>query len=326
MDSRTGIYELAAVHGLDALATRRLRQLAGLGEEPAALRQWLPRGIAVLAAALCGFGVMLWIAANWDDLGRFGRFALLQGFVVVMCLGAFWRPAARAPLGLLALLGVGALFAYFGQTYQTGADSWQLFALWAVLSLPLCLSARSDVLWVPWLLVAFAAVSLWTHAHTGHAWRVRGDDLFAHGAAWASGLLLATALGRPLHRFTGAGIWGLRTAVTLLVIAVTLTAMAGLFATRVAPHYLLGLMLLGGTAVYFARRASFDIFALSAIALGLDSLLVTGLARLLMEGHHHGDPIGQLLLIGLMAAGLLAGSVTAVMRVAKARATMGEGA
>jgi uncharacterized membrane protein len=149
MDLRLALYELAAQHRLDAAAARQLQQVAGLHDEPAMLATWLPRGVAVLAAALGGLGVIFWLAANWDTLGRFGRFALLQGVFVVMCAGALLKPAARTPLLLLALLAVGGLFAYFGQTYQTGADPWQLFALWAALTLPLCLAARSDVLWRP---------------------------------------------------------------------------------------------------------------------------------------------------------------------------------
>ena len=88
MDLRLGLYELAAEHRLDAKACEKLERLAGLHDEPAALSRWLPRGIAVLAAALGGLGIVFWIAANWDTLGRFGRFALLQAVVLVMCAGA----------------------------------------------------------------------------------------------------------------------------------------------------------------------------------------------------------------------------------------------
>ena len=140
MDFRLALYELAAQHRLDAQATQKLQDLAALNREPTALAHWLPRGVAVLGAAIGGLGIIFWIAANWDTLGRFGRFALLQAFFLVMCLGALWRPTARTPLGLLALLAIGGLFAYFGQTYQTGADPWQLFALWAALVLPLRLA------------------------------------------------------------------------------------------------------------------------------------------------------------------------------------------
>ena len=284
--------------------------------EPAALARWLPRGLAVLAAALLGFGLVMWIAANWETLGRFGRFALLMAFIGVMGAGAALRPAARAPLALLAMLGIGALFAYFGQTYQTGADPWQLFALWAVLALPLCLGARSDVLWAPWALVVVTGISLWTHAHLGHRWRVQPEDLRTHALAWLLAVLLVGWLSRPMQRFTGAGLWSLRTAATLAVVMTTATALGGLFHDTVAPHYALGLLVMAGAAGLLCLRVAFDVFVLSAVALGLNGLLVSGLSRLLFDDHR-GDPIGPLLLIGLVAAGLLAASVSAILKLSR---------
>ena len=79
---------------------------------------------------------------------------------------------------------------------------------------------------------------------------------------------------------------------------------------------MLQLLLLAGTAVVTGQRRCFDLFLLSASTLGLNVLLVTGLARLLLEGSR-GDLIGGLLMVGLMAAGLLAGSVQLVMRMAR---------
>ncbi|MCJ0763968.1 GDYXXLXY domain-containing protein [Variovorax terrae] len=321
MDLRLALYELAHRHRLTPQAQRQLFDAAQLEQEPASLAPWFWRSVAVLAAALGGLGVILWIAANWDTLGRFGRFALLQGFVLATGLGAAWRPAARAPLGLLALLGTGGLFAYFGQTYQTGADPWQLFALWAALALPLCLAARSDVLWAPWALVAMTAISLWTHAHTGHRWRVEPGDLGTHGLAWAAAALLVLALGGAARRITGAGPWAGRTAATLAVAMVTFTAIGGLFYETVAPHYLLGLLLLAAACALFARRRGFEIYGLSAAALGLNALVVAGLVRLLFSDHH-GEPIGALLLIGLASAGLLAASVNGILRLARRPANL----
>src|SRR5205085_612438 len=78
MDLRQALFEVAAEHRLDAAGVRRLEQLAGLDGEPVALPTLVPRGIAVLAAALGGLGIVFWIAANWQTLGRFGRFALLE--------------------------------------------------------------------------------------------------------------------------------------------------------------------------------------------------------------------------------------------------------
>ncbi len=281
--------------------------------QPERLHFWLPRVIGVLAAALAGLGVILWVAANWDVLGRTGRFALLMGTVALAGTGAAWRPRARIPLALLALFGMGGLFAYFGQTYQTGADAWQLFALWAVLALPLCLGARSDAVWVPWTVVAFTAVTLWTHTHLGHRWQANRGDLAVHGVAWLAMLGVVLLLGRGTQRHTGAGLWSLRTAVLLAVSSITFAALLALFTSPIRVHYGLGLLLLVAAAVWFARHRSFDVFALSAVALGLVTLLTAGLARMVLrEGRI--EHAGALLLVGLVAAGLLTAAVSAVMR------------
>ncbi|MBX3622664.1 MAG: DUF2157 domain-containing protein [Rhizobacter sp.] len=321
MSLRMALHTLADSHGLDAAGRRRLLGMAGLDQPPSALGRWLPRGLAVLAAALVGLGLVMWIAANWGTLGRMGRFALLLGFTAAMGLAAALRPAQRAPLGLLAFVGIGAVFAFFGQTYQTGADPWQLFALWAALALPLCLGARSDVLWAPWSLVVMTALSLWAHAQLGHRWRVEPGDLGVHGTAWLAAAAVVAALAAPLRPVTGAGAWGLRTAATLAVVLTTLTALGGLFGDPVAPHYLLGLVVLAGAAALLSLRAAFDVFVLSAVALALDTLLTAGLARLMFDDRH-GDAIGSLLLIGLLAAGLLAGSVHLVLRLARRHAAV----
>ncbi len=315
MDIRLALHELTARHGLDASAADRLAAHAGLGGEPAGLTRQLARGTAVLAAALIGLGLVCWIAANWESLGRTGRFALLQGFVAVTLLGALLRPAARAPLSLMALLGIGGLFAYFGQTYQTGADPWQLFALWAALVLPLALAVRSDVLWAPWALVAMTGVSLWVQAHTGHRWRVEPHDLATHAIGWAAAMAVIGALSPALRRFTGAGAWALRTAVVLTVVLITTGAMWALFSRTVSAHYALGLAVLAGLFAVAATRRFFDVFALSAVALGLNVLLTAGLARWVFDGP--GDFIGELLLIGLAAAALLAATVSLVLRLAR---------
>lgn len=316
MNLRWALQALADTHGLDDGARRRLLAVGGVGAQPSQLARWLPRGLAVVAAALLGLGVVMWIAANWDTLGRMGRFALLMALVGVTGLGAALRPGARPALGLLAFLGIGALFAYFGQTYQTGADPWQLFALWAALGIPLCLGARSDVLWAPWSLVAVVGISLWTYAHLGHRWRVEPGDLMVHGIAWLAALGVVAALSAPMQRVTGAGLWGLRSAATLAVVMVTATALGGLFHREVAPHYGLGILLLGVGAALVAQRRAFDVFVLSAVALGLNSLLVCGLGRVLFHDWN-GDEIGSLFLLGMVAAGLLAGTVSGILKLSR---------
>ena len=317
MDLRSTAFELARRHGLDREASLRLLALASPEQEPPTARTWWWRGVAVLAAALGGLGVVMWVAANWDDFGRMGRFAILQGMVVAALLGAAASRALRAPLALLGLLGTGALFAYFGQTYQTGADPWQLFALWAALVLPLCLAVRSEVTWLPWTVVATTGIALWMHAHGGHGWRMAAQDLPVHLTGWCAMLLIVAALDARLRRWSGAGAWSWRLAAAQCAGMVTLTAIAGLFAApAVAPQYLAGLLVLLAWAGWMCTRRGFEVFGLSATALGLNALVLCGLGRLLFEAGGP-DPIGGLLLVALASAGVLAATVQGILRLSR---------
>lgn len=311
MDLRLAVYQLAASNQLDAAQTRQLQDLAGFQREPRSLAYWLPRGVAVLAAALLGMGLIFWVAANWEDLGRTGRFALIQAVFVLACLGALVFSAARAPLLLIAMLAIGGLFAYFGQTYQTGADPWQLFAVWAVLALPLCLVARSDVLWTPWMLVLATGITMWMQAHARHSWLIRADDIDILLTGWVA-LLAACALVSPLlARWTGTGPWPLRLGLVLAVIMIAGSGLSALFGSDIASPYWAALGVLVLAAGLLLTRQVFDVFGLSAVALGIDILLVCGLASRLFDNGN--DAVGAMLLLGLSAAILLALTVQGIL-------------
>ena len=100
-----------------------------------------------------GAGIVFFVAANWQAWGLLGRFGLLQAGLLICIAAALWRPPPRrigqAAL-LLATLFTGALLALFGQSYQTGADVYELFFTWALLSLPFALAALSGAVWAVW--------------------------------------------------------------------------------------------------------------------------------------------------------------------------------
>lgn len=326
MSLRLALYDLVERHGLDAVAAAELDHLAGIGTEPADARKLVLRALVVVASGLVGLGVLMWIAANWGALSRVGQFALLQSFVAVAAFAAWALPRARAALGLLALLGIGGLFAFFGQTYQTGADPWQLFALWALLALPLALVVASDAVWMPWSLVSFAAIALWVHANTGHDWRVEPRDLWAYAIAWAVATALLVSLAGPLRHRAGAGLWSYRATLLMTVAMITTSGLGGLFQHHVAAHYPLALLFLAVLAGFGARPRWFDFFALSAAVFGLNVLLDAGLGRALFDSGHGGDPIGRVLLLGLVAAGLLAASASGILALARQQGAAEAGA
>ncbi|UXK07160.1 DUF2157 domain-containing protein [Shewanella putrefaciens] len=113
-------------------------------------------------------GVIFFFAYNWQSLGRFAKFALIEVAILLtisLFVWLYYRAACRVSAAYpykSSLLGVttanamlfgasilvGGLLALVGQTYQTGADPWQLFALWAIVILPFAWVARFDALWL----------------------------------------------------------------------------------------------------------------------------------------------------------------------------------
>ncbi|MDJ0813631.1 MAG: DUF2157 domain-containing protein [Woeseiaceae bacterium] len=125
-------------------------------------RLWALRALLVLGAAHFLAGVVFFFAYNWDDLGPFARFGLLQGALIVALVAAFaaglHRPAGQALL-IAASVITGVLFGVIGQVYQTGADAWELFAAWTVLVLPWLFASRSSAHWFLWCALALTAFS-----------------------------------------------------------------------------------------------------------------------------------------------------------------------
>lgn len=142
-------------------------------------------------------GVIFFFAYNWQSLGRFAKFALLEAAILLAISAFMWlyyraacQPSIASntpsvtvsrsqgkPFGttvanavlLAACVLVGGLLALVGQTYQTGADPWQLFALWALVILPFAWVAGFDGLWL--LLVGLLNLSIGIFLDTfSHLW------------------------------------------------------------------------------------------------------------------------------------------------------------
>lgn len=108
-------------------------------------------------------GVICFVAYNWSRLGRFGKFLLLDLAIIGAAVYA-WRaiPKLTGEIALFAAaVLVGALLAVFGQTYQTGADPYGLFATWALLILPWVVASRFSATWVLALLLVNTAIVLY---------------------------------------------------------------------------------------------------------------------------------------------------------------------
>ena len=123
-------------------------------------RSWLDffdKALLIIGVVALALSLVFFIAYNWLYMGKLAKFALVEGALVITITLyvalSFRRRFAfiRQLLLLIASIITGSLLALFGQVYQTGADTWQLFFGWAILILPWVLIARFPALWLLWL-------------------------------------------------------------------------------------------------------------------------------------------------------------------------------
>ena len=123
-------------------------------------RSWLvffDKAMLIIGAIALVLSLVFFIAYNWINMDKMGKFALVEGALVVIIalyVALSFRQKfqlVRQLLLLIASVITGSLLALFGQVYQTGADTWQLFFGWAVLIVPWVIIARFPALWLLWL-------------------------------------------------------------------------------------------------------------------------------------------------------------------------------
>ena len=205
---------------------------------------WL--GIVLLCSAL-----VCLVAANWSRLSPGVRMGGVQALLVLatVCAAVGRWPAWVRTLAIgVACVSVGAWLALIGQTYQTGADPWGLFALWAVLMVPWALASGAVAVWLLVLAVANVGLRLWSDIYLGR-WQVMLAFIVANGLA----LLIWERLRRYRPSWDPAR-HGARVLAGFLVIGAALIGMGERFGVTSAATPALALWLLHSAAVLTVYR------------------------------------------------------------------------
>ena len=108
-------------------------------------------------------GVVFFFAYNWSHMHAVAKFCSIEAGLWLCAIGALQRGLDRITgkvLLLSASVLVGVLLAVYGQVYQTGADAYENFFLWALLILPWVIVGRFNALWILWLVVSNVAMLL----------------------------------------------------------------------------------------------------------------------------------------------------------------------
>jgi uncharacterized membrane protein len=160
---RSELDSLAEFYALDSPRTEIMLELAQARPSRAEGLHFLAVTLRIAGVLSLAAGLVFFVAANWSRIAVFGRFAMIE-FVLIACAGLALvkRPPAFIGRGalFLAFIATGALLALFGQTYQTGADVYELFLSWSLLGLPLVAAAQWSVAAAAWVLVFNTALIL----------------------------------------------------------------------------------------------------------------------------------------------------------------------
>jgi len=281
-------------------------------------RAWLDVVLLALGVALLCTGVIVFFAFNWQDLHKFAKFGLLAG--LISALAAVALPRRQGDIAALAALAgaqviTGALLAVIGQVYQTGADAWQLFAIWALLAVPWALAARAAPHW--WLVLVVGNVALLRYCSVRLGVGGMFELLFNDRSGLATSLLLLLAAAAQLVLWYALsavasalgfrGQAGARIAGTLVCAYAVWLGLASLLLNEMpGAYYPLALAALAALGAWVYLRA-FDIVLLSLASFSAIVLIISGAGRWLLRGS---TDFSAFLLLGVLTVALAGGAAS----------------
>ena len=279
---------------------------------------WANRTLLFTGSALALAGVVFFFAFNWAKLNPFVKFAMLET-ALFLCLAAAWRAGLGRLTGkiltLAAAVLTGATLAVYGQTYQTGADAWELFAGWAALIFAWVVIANFAALWLMWLaLVNVALLLYWSQVV------VPGAEMNDAGrGGWGVYVVLAVinfvALAareyavrkRRIEWLTPEWLRWVTWAAVLFYLTIPGVALAG-GARENAATIAAGALLVAAVAIgqrYFRTTAP-DLFAVTLCVFSACAVVITLTGRAVFEFFGRDFGAGSLLLMGLAVIGVFA--------------------
>ena len=295
--------------------------LSSVGVLPNGLRwrAFLENLLMWLGGLAMAFAMMFFIAYNWEAMGRFAKFALVE-ISIVICLIAYWKldvdkVAAKVSITMATIL-LGVLLALYGQTYQTGADPWQLFFNWALLMLPWAFVAHFASIWLIWVVLLNLSIMLYFQARGGMFGLIFSQTdhvlwvLFIFnslvGITWE---LAATKLSWLRERWT---VWLIAIAAGF---SISFLMISAIFEQYASEGWAVLFYFIWAAVLYFVYRKIIpDLFMLAGLCFSAIVVITTFIARHILDG---GDPIGAFFLLALLVIGMAAAAAKCLKYVQK---------
>ncbi|MCJ8318794.1 MAG: DUF2157 domain-containing protein [Colwellia sp.] len=258
-----------------------------------------------IGSVALGLSCIFFLAYNWSDFGRFAKFALVETALVVSLI-VYVKAQAGSMVSsatlLCSTLLLGALMALVGQTYQTGADPWQLFFYWAVLMLPWALIARFTTIWLIWLVLLNLSIGLYCEVYLNPL-----SLLLDHKVSVIWLIFVVNTLSLVVwHKLSPSRPWmqkpwairiiGLSVGMQITSLAFSAIVNDKITETLALPIWAVCLVLF----YLFYRKVSFDLFMLAGICLSGSIITITLFAEKIIDFNE----IAGFLLLGICTIGL----------------------
>lgn len=262
-----------------------------------------------LGSLALAFAAMFFIAYNWDDLGRFAKFGMVEGLIILTVL-AYWKldknkVPAKVSL-LMACILLGVLLALYGQTYQTGADPWQLFFNWALLMLPWAIVGRFPAMWILWIVLINLSIVLYYMAFRNALWMLFDAELDMLWWVFVFNTVALIAWELLINKWGWlAERWATRLLAVISGTAITWLTLYAIFDHRTGDAVSTIIWLFWLAALYFVYRMKKpDLFMLAGGCLSGIVVVISFLARHMLDRF----AAGSFLLLALLVIGLGTGA------------------
>ena len=263
-----------------------------------------------LGTAFLGAGILFFFAYNWADLPKFGKLGLLEFLVVSLAAAVLFArisPQVKDILLTLNSVLVGILFAVFGQIYQSGANTYDLFLIWTVSIFLWVLVSGFQPLWLLFICLVNTTIALYANQVAIYlASQIVLDILFLVNA----GFLLVWQLLAFKDIVAGPANWFIYILGLAALSFLTVSLILGIFNSfnKDAGGSLILAMVFYGLGIWYGIKGK-NVFYLGSISFSIIMVLAAGIIRLGEESF-----VGIFLLVSLFVILSITGLVHQIMQ------------